>query len=475
MQPAITIADLGRVVALRDMPPDHLQWLLEHGEYHEFEDGAVLTKTGVPIDHLWFIIEGKGNFYLDVNGRLVHYFTFENNDKTGGTGGLLPYSRMKVSPGFTIMAGNGRMLLLHKQYFSELEKLNPELIQRLIGYMTERARAFATFRMQQEKVNALGKLSAGIAHELNNPAAAISSITSELNNRLLLNYDLTKKLLERQIAPGEIESLRNKVMDYNREAVTRPALTAFQKLEREDEMREWMESNGFEECRKQSETFTEAGWSVADLGNICNNVGPEAICDVLRWLENLLTSGWLLRDLGDASARISDLVRAIKSHVHMDRTMDKVPTNVHTGIDNTLTLLGYKLRDKNISVKKLFADQLPEVEAFVGELNQVWSNIIDNAIYALPLNGTIGIETSCQNGQLEVKISDNGAGIPEEAQAHIFEPYFTTKNMGEGSGIGLDTVDRIIKNHNGSISFSSVPGHTEFIISLPVMQPREEN
>jgi signal transduction histidine kinase len=471
----ITIEDLRRVVALQDLPADHLQWLIDHGEYREVDDGAVLTQTGVPIEHLWMIIEGKGNFYMDVNGRLIHYYTFENNNETGGVGGLLPYSRMKVSPGFTFMVGSGRILLLHKKFFPELERLNPDLIQRLIGYMTERARSFATLRMQQEKVSALGKLSAGIAHELNNPAAAISSITADLNKRLLLNYDLTKKLLERKIGPGQVESLREKVIYYNGQAGTRPPSTAFQKLQREDEMRDWMEEHGFDECRKQSETFTEAGWSVEDLADICKDVGSDAICDVLRWLENLLTSGWLLRDLGDASARISALVGAIKSHVHMDRTLDKVPTNIHSGLENTLTLLGYKLREKNIVVKKIFAAELPEVEAYVGDLNQVWSNIIDNAIFALPENGELEIQTSSRNGQLLVQIRDNGPGIPAEAQLHIFEPYFTTKNAGEGSGIGLEIVERIVKNHKGEIAFTSRPGCTEFTVSLPALQPQEDH
>jgi signal transduction histidine kinase len=236
-----------------------------------------------------------------------------------------------------------------------------------------------------------------------------------------------------------------------------------------------MEEHGFDECRKQSETFTEAGWSVEDLADICKDVGSDAICDVLRWLENLLTSGWLLRDLGDASARISALVGAIKSHVHMDRTLDKVPTNIHSGIENTLTLLGYKLREKNIAVKKIFAAELPEVEAYVGDLNQVWSNIIDNAIFALPENGELQIQTSTRDGQLLVQIRDNGPGIPPEAQLHIFEPYFTTKNAGEGSGIGLEIVERIVKNHKGEITFTSRPGCTEFTVSLPALQPQEDH
>jgi signal transduction histidine kinase len=470
---AIAIKDLGTVAALRDLPAAHLQWIADHSEYKEYEEGSILTKTGEPIDELWFIIEGKGNFYLDVNGRLIHYFTFENNNETGGVGGLLPYSRMKASPGYTFMVGKGRIVLLHKRYFPELEKLNPELIQRLIGYMTERARVFATLRIQQEKVSALGKLSAGIAHELNNPAAAIARIADELNKRLLRNYTLTQQLLHQKIDPLQVEALHKKVVQYQAETQKKPALTAMQRLEKEDEMRAWLQASGLEDCRQESETFTEAGWSVADIKNICDNVGSQALCDVLRWLENLLTSSTLLKDLSDASARISTLVAAIKSHVHMDRTIGKVPTNIHTGIESTLTLLGYKIREKNIRVKKIFSDALPPVDAFVGELNQVWSNIIDNAIFALNENGELVIETSNHDNQVTVKITDNGPGIPAEVQPHIFEPYFTTKNVGEGSGIGLDIVSRIVQNHNGQIEVQSRPGQTVFTVCLPVAQPQE--
>ena len=154
--------------------------LYDRSEYIEYEDGQLIFKTGTPIDVMWFIFEGKVEFYMDVNGKLVHYFTFENNVQTGGAGGLLPYSRLKTSPGNTYASGQVNTFHIHKKYFPELEQLNPDLIQRLVGYMTERARYFATQQLQHEKVNALGQLAAGIAHELNNPAAAINRISSEL-------------------------------------------------------------------------------------------------------------------------------------------------------------------------------------------------------------------------------------------------------------------------------------------------------
>jgi signal transduction histidine kinase len=176
--------------------------------------------------------------------------------------------------------------------------------------------------------------------------------------------------------------------------------------------------------------------------------------------------------LGEASKRVSNLVGAIKSHVHMDRTNEKQPTDIHKDIENTLTLLGHKLREKNIIVKKSFCDDLAEVPAYVGELNQVWTNIIDNAIYAVNQNGELIIGTECDKKDVNIKIIDNGVGIPTEIISRIFDPFFTTKKVGEGTGIGLDTVQRIIKHHDGDIKVHSKPGRTEFLICLPLFQQK---
>ena len=174
------------------------------------------------------------------------------------------------------------------------------------------------------------------------------------------------------------------------------------------------------------------------------------------------------KDLAEASTRISNLVTSIKSHVHMDRTNEKQPTDIHKDIENTLTLLGYKIRDKNITLKKSFCEDLPEIPAHVGELNQVWTNIIDNAIYAVSRDGKIDIETRCDEKNVNVWIIDNGSGIPSDIQTRIFDPFFTTKKVGEGTGIGLDIVQRIIKSHEGEIKVHSIPGRTEFHICLPI-------
>ena len=470
MNKSVTIEELKKIIALKDLPDEHLKWILDHTDYEEHEDGDIIYKTGDPINVMWIILEGKIDFYLNVNGQMVYYFSFENDNLSGGVGGLLPYSRMKASPGNSCIVGKARMLKLHKKYFQELEQLNPDFTQRLIGYMTERARVFATTQMQQEKVSALGKLAAGIAHELNNPASAIDRISEELDKRLKLNFKLTEELLKYNISSDIIRKIRELALNKGNNPSTKTKITALQRIQKEDELNDWLKEKGFNTKNEIAETFTDAGFLLDDLEIINSDVGNEAFQNILDWLENLLSSERLVKDLGDASERITMLVDAIKSHVHMDRSGELYSTDIHKDIEDTLILLGYKIREKNIQVKKNYCEDLPEVEVYIGELNQVWTNIIDNAIYAVPKNGEIVIETECDKKNINVRITDNGSGIPKEILSRIFDPFFTTKKVGEGTGIGLDIVKNVINRHNGEVKVNSVPGKTEFFICLPLSQ-----
>src|SRR6478735_704971 len=241
---SVSIEDLKTVIALSDLPDEHLQWLIDHSEYKEYNDGDIIGKYGQEAEVMWISWVGKVAFYMYLNGRQVYYFTFENNSVTGGVGGLIPYSRMKTYPGYSYAVGLVKTIRIHKKYFHELELLNRDFIQRLIGYMTTRARAFATTQLQHEKVNALGNLAAGIAHELNNPAAAISGISNELTNRISRNYELTQKLLQCNITPAHIQNIHELVDKKAKEQNQQVKITAMKRIEREDEMEEWLEANG---------------------------------------------------------------------------------------------------------------------------------------------------------------------------------------------------------------------------------------
>lgn len=469
----VTFEELREIHALSELPDEHLQWLLDHSVYQEFEDGALIGKYGEAAENMWFLLEGKVTFYMNVNGRLVYYFTFENNATTGGVSGLIPYSRMKTYPGNSYATGKVRSIALHKKFFHELEDLNPDFIQKLIGYMTERAKAFATTQLQQEKVSALGKLAAGIAHELNNPAAAINGIASELTKRLNRNYQLTESLLAGHLLPEQIRDIGAMVQKKENDRAVTPKPSLIQRMEIEEDLAGWLSRMNIPNPMEASETFSEAGYITEELEGLCRQVGKEAAVHALQWLENLLSSQKIIKDLGNASARISNLVGAIKSHVHMDRTGDIQSTHLHQDIENTLTLFGYKLREKNITVRKKFSDHMVPVPAYVSELNQVWTNIIDNAIYAMDKNGELVIETAVEDHRVRVSIIDNGPGIPKEIRSRIFDPFFTTKKVGDGTGIGLDMVNRAVKHHNGEIRVSSDPGRTEFAIYLPFEEKQQ--
>jgi signal transduction histidine kinase len=473
MQP-VKIEDLKNVVALSNLPDEHLQWILDHSEYQEYADGDLITKFGDPADVMWISLKGKVAFYMYINGRQVYYFTFENDEITGGIGGVMPYSRMKTIPGYSYALGEVKLLRMHKKYFTELEQLNPDFIQQLIGYMTNRAKAFATTQLQYEKVNALGNLAAGIAHEFNNPAAAISEIASELAVRINRNYELTKKLFECNITPQHLQNIYTLVEKKENEPKQNTKKSMLQRLENEDEMEAWLEENGIA-GREMAETFSEYGFSIEELENVRSNLGKESYTRIIPWLENAISVQKMIKDLADASSRISNLVASIKSHVHMDRTHDLQPTNIHQDIENTLTLLGFKLREKNIEVNKSFCQNMPEIPAYVGELNQVWTNLIDNAIYALEKNGSLTIKTSCDDKYVKVSVIDNGKGIPKEIMSRIFDPLFTTKKIGEGTGIGLDIVSRVVKRHQGDIKVTSEPGRTEFLVWIPIVQQPSAN
>ena len=472
MKPA-TIDELRKVIALQDQSDENLQWIIDHSELVEYADGYMIRKVGDPIDELWMMMEGKIAFYMDVNGRQVFYFNFGNDPETGGLNGLLPYSRLKSAPGYAYASGPVRGLMMHRKHFPELERLNPDLIQRMIGYMTERARAFATIQLQHDKVSALGKLSAGIAHELNNPASAISRIADELSKRTELNYSLTRAMLEKGIPSILIEEIQSLVKEKSDQFPPKKT-GALERIELEDRMSDWLGERGINGSVMAAETLTEGGFEPEDFEKLMGLSGEQEINFLIPWLENLLGTQRLIRDMEEASARISNLVTAIKSHVHMDRTNELQLTNLHKDFDNTLTLLAYKIKEKQINIIKKYCNDLVEIPAYIGELNQVWTNLLDNAIFAVAKGGEITIDSACNSKQVTLKIIDNGSGIPPEIINKIFDPFFTTKKQGEGTGIGLDTVSRIIRHHNGDISVNSVPGKTEFIICIPVLQMNEE-
>ena len=341
-----------------------------------------------------------------------------------------------------------------------------ELIEAMVHMMLSRVREFTSIQQQNEKMFALGKLSAGLAHELNNPAAAISRAAALLQSQVSQLPHLFKEIAGLRIAPEKVEKISELIV---RKINTEPAtLTMMQKAELEDELTDWLYDNNLKDT--DPEGLVERGFTRDELDVFKDCSSSEELPVLLEWVSNYLVTNKMAEDIRTSSERISDLVGAVKNFTFMDKNADRQLVDVHAGIRNTITMLKFKLKKGNINVIEHYDESVPKIRAFPGELNQVWTNIIDNAIDAMEINGkgTLEITSSHDARFVKISIKDDGTGIPENIKQNIFTPFFTTKEMGKGSGLGLDVVSRIMSQHNGEVKVKSEPGATEFEICFPV-------
>ncbi|MCU0229426.1 MAG: ATP-binding protein [Bryobacterales bacterium] len=455
---------LATVRLLEGLAASQIEWLLSKAEYAVMEPGERGFDEGSPADHLYLLLDGQVQFQIASDGVLIYA-----GDMSGGeVGGVLPYSRMTHHTGTAVALLRSQILRIHRNCFPEMSVQIPELVQRLVGVMSDRVREATRLQQQREKMMALGKLSAGLAHELNNPAAAIRSSTTELLERLSLMPERVVRLGRHNVSEEQLMSLSRlpEILLMQRN----PQLKALERSRREDAIADWLDARGVSGGWKMAETFVDAGFTPACLDDIASQTPPGAIGDVLCWVEGHTAIFNLVREVASATERISSLLSSVKSYSHMDRAANKQHTHVHEGLDATLTMLGHKLRNKNVQVEKAYGEGVPAVFALPGELNQVWTNLLDNAVDAMPAEGgTLRVETTHTGNAVVVTITDNGSGIPEDLQGRIFEPFFTTKPVGEGTGLGLDIVHRIVtRQHQGYIDVDSRPGCTKFTVTLPI-------
>jgi len=356
---------------------------------------------------------------------------------------------------------------------SELRELvyrAPNLAQKLVGEMTDRTREMARSEERSAKMLALGKLSAGLAHELNNPASAA------LRSAMLLGEAQNNRrreaiALRSQLIPPEAQSLLIKLSDAIAECGEgSKKLDALERADLESDLADWLRERNL--SAELAGDLVDAGMRTEDLSQFTKLLSPEHAAHGLRILVYDHQILCLTREIEEASRRISDLVQAVKSYSYMDKTPIS-EIDVERGIDVTLRMFQHQLKH-GFEVKREFAGSLPKIPANGSELNQIWTNLIDNAIAAMnsQLNGEkiLTIRTVLEPEDVLVEFTDNGPGIPAEIRGRIFEPFFTTKPVGEGTGLGLDIVQRIVRNHQGSINVNSQPGHTSFQIRLPLVR-----
>ena len=444
-------------------PREELAWLAARGSLRRLEKGDVLTAKGQAVAGLFLVLSGRIAIFIDRGTGLHKMVEFRPGDVTG----MLPYSRLVSPPADSVAQEPSEILAVPREDFPAMIRECHEVTTILVHSMVDRARLFTSSGLQDEKMISLGKLSAGLAHELNNPASAIERCASLLDDRLDDAEQATlalgaAKLSDAQLAA--IAAVRAEILAAKPSGVLSP----LQQAERDDAISDWLDDRGLDEAI--AGPLGETGLPVDALDRIAATVSGPALGPVLRWIASGCAVRGLASEILEASARISGLVTAIKGFTHMDQAMAAEPVDLASSLGTTVKVLNAKAREKSMAVTIDVAPDLPRVLGFVSELNQIWANLIDNALDAAPQGGRVDISAARDQDRVIVRVIDNGPGIPAAVRDRLFEPFFTTKPVGKGTGLGLDIVRRLVRHNDAEIAFESAPGRTEFRVFLPLAE-----
>jgi signal transduction histidine kinase len=449
---------------LGGVPRQELEWLAAHGRMQSYDVGEVIVPPGETVVDMVIIFEGHATIYIDRGSGRRKFMEWRGGDVTG----LLPYSRMVRAPGSSVIEEQSVGLLINKNCFTEMIHECPHVTEILVHIMIDRARQFTSTDWQDEKMMSLGKLAAGLAHEMNNPASAIARAAKSLEEGLTELEDAGYALGTMKLADNvydEVERLRaGSVMSRST-----GVFSAIEAADREDELAAWLDAHKIDVGAAQA--LVESGITTEALDDLAKMLQGDTLATAVRWIAAGYTTRSLAGDIERASSRIHQLVSAIKRFTYMDRATVSEPTSVVQGLTDTVFVLSSKAKAKSAMVKLDIADNLPMVRSFGGELNQVWSNLVENALDAIHEGGEVVVSARCENNRVVVRVVDNGPGIPPDIEKKIFDPFFTTKQVGEGTGLGLDISRRIVRTHEGSIELESRPGRTEFRVLLPAVLP----
>ena len=442
-------------------PREELEWLASHGSLRQLSEGEVLTRKGGQVAGLFVILSGHIVIYLD-RGAGRQKLT---ESRAGDVTGMLPYSRLVTPPADAVAQEPTEIFAVPREELHALTRACPETTTILVHVMLDRARLFTSSGLHDEKMISLGKLSAGLAHELNNPASAIERSATMLEDRLDDAEQAARSLGESKLTDSQlaaIDAVRAACLTGREPGVLSP----LQQAEREDLITDWLSDHEVDTAIAGQ--LADTAVTIDALDRIAAAVNGPSLCAALRWTAAGCSVRALASEIQEASTRIAGLVAAIKGFTHMDQASVAEPVDLKTSLGNTVAVLAAKARSKSAEVTVKVPADLPRVRGFIGELNQVWANLIDNALDAVPRSGRVDVSAARERHRVVVRVIDNGPGIPDDSRQRIFEPFFTTKPVGKGTGLGLDIVRRLVTHNDAEIEVDSVPGRTEFRVFLPI-------
>jgi signal transduction histidine kinase len=459
MNDADLVTRLKALSSFAEIPPEELEWLTLHGQCMEGAAGAIVAPKGKRIEDLWIVLSGHLAIRVDRGAGLHRVLDW----RTGDVGGLLPYSRMTGPPGDAYFEEKTNLLLIHEKHFPEMIHRCPVFTAHTVHIMLDRARTFNTSELQDEKMITLGRLAAGLAHELNNPASALVR-----NAKMLLESLQDADSAARAIGATALDRSKMEAVEQTRttclaEAVDR-VLSPVEQADREDEFSDWLARHQLSPVYAAS--LADTAVNIKALDDLADTMSGKALETALHWMATGCATRSLALDIERAATRIYELVAAVKRFTYMDKLAGPDSADVEAGLRDTLRVVASKAKAKGAAVVLDIGPELPRAYANGGALNQVWLNLIDNALDAIPNSGSIHITARHEHNWVVVRLVDNGTGIPPDIMPKIFDPFFTTKPPGQGTGLGLDIARRLLRRYHGDISCSSQPGHTEFVVRL---------
>ncbi|GIE32877.1 histidine kinase [Actinoplanes italicus] len=469
----LTIDELRTLFLFEKLSGEQLTWLAEHGCTMRVGAGGLVLREGDPAVSFFVLLSGTIALSRRVGeDEVVTTRTEQRGVYMGATQAYLRDDGVprKYAASMRALSDSEFFVLSADDFGWVMREWFPMSIHLLEGLALGIANSQAAIG-ERQRLAALGALSAGLMHELNNPAAAAARATSALRQRVAAMRMKLGKLAAGKVAPDRLVALLELQEEVIERAAKAPALTAMQTADLEDELGDWMDERNITSGWDVAPVFAQGGIDTGCLTDLETRLGsPELLDQAIHWIGYALETEQLMSDIEDATGRVSSLVHAAKQYSHVDRAAHQW-IDVHVGLDSTLVMLGHKIGE-GVRVVKEYDRDLPEIPAHPAELNQVWTNLIDNAVQAMDSAGTLTVRTYREDESLVVSVGDTGPGITPEVRKRIFEPFFTTKPVGQGTGLGLDISYRIVVNgHGGDIRVESQPGDTRFLVRLPFTEP----